>query len=255
MKEAKIISIANHKGGVGKTTTTVSLGAVLAQKGYKVLLVDLDGQANLTTSVLKGEPASSIYQSLCNTDVPLKKYRVHTKYVLDLAPACLEMTSADLVLGSKIARESILTNILQSQKEEYDFILIDCPPSLGLLTINALVASDYVIIPLIPEHLPMNGLQMILKLFYEIKKNGLNSRISILGILLTRWEHNKVHQLMSDNLQKEVGEMLFSTRIRKNITVAKAPQEATNIVEFDPKSNGAIDYVEFANEVLSKLNK
>ena len=168
---AKIISFANHKGGVGKTTTTASMGSILASKGYKVLLVDLDAQANLTSSLLKKEVTTTIYDGLkSQSSTSLYIYKVREDIRLDMIPADLNLAQADLELAGKMARERILSELLENYKSEYDYILIDCPPSLGLLTLNALTASDYVIIPLVAEVLPFNGLKMIFDFINQIKE-------------------------------------------------------------------------------------
>lgn len=251
MKQAKIISIANHKGGVGKTTTTASVGSILATKGYKVLVIDLDAQANLTSSLIKGEVSASIYDAM-KKSTALPKYRVNEKTELDLVPASLELAQADFEMASKIARERILANLLEDYKDKYDYIIMDCPPSLGLMTFNAITASDYVIIPLVAEILPFNGLKMISDFIGQLKKY-LNPKIEILGILITRWESTNLSKGIEERLRNNLGEKIFTTKIRKNVTIAQAPLEATNIVEYDPKSNGAIDYQAFTDEILERM--
>lgn len=252
--QATIISFANHKGGVGKTTTTASVGSILASLGKKILLVDMDAQSNLTSSLLKGEQADrTIYDALtasCRGD----SYRLTIFPIaenLDIVPSSLRLASADLELASVMAREHILTDILQEKKAEYDYILIDCPPSLGLLTLNAVTASDLVVIPLLAEVLPFQGLTMISD-FIRMVKQKLNPKIEIAGILLTRWEKSNLSKQIETGLRAKLGDKVFMTKIRKNIKVAEAPLEAINIVDYDPKSNGAVDYRAFAEELLSK---
>lgn len=252
MKQAKIISVANHKGGVGKTTTTASVGSILASKGYKVLLIDLDAQANLTSSLIKGTVPASIYNAMTSQSSALPIHRVHPKLELDLVPASLELARADLELASRIARERILANLLEEHISNYDYILMDCPPSLGLMTLNAITASDYVIIPLVAEVLPFNGLKMISDFVFTLKKI-LNPQVDILGILITRWEATNLSKTIESGLRKELGDKIFATKIRKNVTIAQAPLEATNIVEYDPKSNGAKDYQAFTDELLERM--
>lgn len=250
---AKIISFANHKGGVGKTTTTASMGSILASKGYKVLLVDLDAQANLTSSLLKKEVTTTIYDGLkSQSSTSLYIYKVREDIRLDMIPADLNLAQADLELAGKMARERILSELLENYKSEYDYILIDCPPSLGLLTLNALTASDYVIIPLVAEILPFNGLKMIFDFINQIKK-FLNPKVNIFGIAITRWEGTKLSKNIEEGLRKQLDDLVFTTKIRKNVTIAQAPLEATNIVDYDKKSNGAQDYIALTEEFLERM--
>lgn len=254
-QQAKIISFANHKGGVGKTTTTASVGPILASMGSKVLLVDMDAQSNLTTSLLKDTQVNrTIYDALSascrGASYDLTIYPISGN--LDIVPSSLRLASADLELSSVMAREHILADILKEQSGSYDYILIDCPPSLGLLTLNAVTASDLVVIPLLAEVLPFQGLTMISD-FIRMVKQKLNPRIEITGILLTRWEKSNLSKQIETGLRAKLGDEVFSTKIRKNIKVAEAPLEAVNIVDYDPKSNGAVDYRAFVEELLEKI--
>jgi putative sporulation initiation inhibitor protein Soj len=172
---------------------------------------------------------------------------------LDIVPSSLRLASADLELSSVMAREHLLSDVLQSQVTNYDYILIDCPPSLGLLTLNALTASNLVIIPLLAEVLPFQGLTMISD-FIRMVKQKLNPKIETAGILLTRWEKSNLSKQIEAGLRAKLGNSVFTTKIRKNIKIAEAPLEAVNIVEYDPKSNGAADYRSFVEELLSKTS-
>lgn len=249
-KSTKTIAIANHKGGVGKTTTAASMGAILAQKGYKVLLIDLDAQANLTCSLLKQEVTTSVYNSFVES-VKLPIYNIGEN--LDLVPSSLQLAQADLQLGSALARERLLEDLLQPVMGDYDYILIDCPPSLSLMTLNAITVSDEVLIPLVAETLPFKGLTMITD-FVGMVKAKLNPKVKVAGVLITRYEKSNLSKQIENGLRESLGELVFETKIRKNITVAQAPLEATNIVDYDKKSNGAIDYVAFTDEYLSRKN-
>ena len=251
MKKTRIITLANHKGGVGKTTTTASVGTILSKKDKKVLLVDLDAQANLTHSVAaKSSIERTIYDALIgevskeNSQLPV--YPINNN--LDIIPADLALANADLQLSAAMARERILERLLKQVKGHYDYILIDCPPSLGLLTLNAIVASDTVIIPLVAEVLPFQGLTMIKDFIEMIKEN-----VSIGGILLTRWENSNLSKQIEEGLREQREIKVYNTKIRKNIKVAEAPLECINIIEYAPKSNGALDYKAFTNEILESL--
>ena len=248
--KTRIISFGNHKGGVGKTTTTASVGSILASKGYKVLVVDLDAQANLTVSLLREEPDDSIYYALTGKSKELPIIPVSEN--LSIIPASLQLAMAEMELTAAISREKILAELLEPVKEKYEFILIDCPPSLGLLTLNAFTASNEIIIPLVAEVLPFKGLTMINDFINQVQ-HRLNGAAHVTGILITRWESTKLTREIEERLRKQLGSLVFTTKIRKNITVAQAPLESKNIVEFDPKCNGALDYRAFTEELLARF--
>lgn len=248
--KTKVISFGNHKGGVGKTTTTVNVGSILASKGYKVLVIDLDAQANLTVSLLKEEPEDSIYHTLTGKKKDLPIIPV-TDY-LSIVPASLQLAMAEMELTAAISREKILAEILEKVKGRYDFVLIDCPPSLGLLTLNAFTASNEIIIPLVAEVLPFKGLMMINDFISQVQ-HRLNREAHVTGILITRWEYTKLTKDIEERLRKQLGSLVYTTKIRKNITIAEAPLESKNIVEFDPKCNGAQDYRTFTEELLNRF--
>lgn len=252
--EAKVISFANHKGGVGKTTTAASVGSILASKGSKVLLVDLDPQANLTCSLLDpSKIEGTVYDALTGKEEG-KNLIAKVNDTLDIVPSSLELASADLELAGVMAREHILDEWLDDYKSSYEYILIDCPPSLGLLTLNAVTASDGVIIPLVAEYLPFVGLTMINN-FIDMVKKKLNPQVSVLGILFTRFEKTIMSRQIEDGLRQQLGNLVFDTKIRKNITLAQAPSELRNIVDYDKKSNGAVDYQNFTEEFINRVSK
>lgn len=248
--KTRVISFGNHKGGVGKTTTTASVGSILAAKGYHVLVIDLDAQANLTVSLLKQEPEDSIYYALTGRrkTLPIISITEH----LSIVPSSLQLAMAEMELTAAISREKILSELLEPVKDDFDFILIDCPPSLGLLTLNAFTASDDIIIPLIAEVLPFKGLTMINDFINQVQ-HRLNPKAHISGILIARWESTKLTREIESRLRGQLGDLVFRTKIRKNITVAEAPLESKNIVDFDPKCNGAQDYKDFTEEILSRM--
>ena len=246
--KTKIIAFGNHKGGVSKTTTTASVGSILASNGYEVLVIDLDAQANLTVSLLKEEPEDSIYYALTGKSetLPIVPVSEH----LSISPASLQLAMAELEMNAVISREKILSGLLEPIKSKFDFILIDCPPSLGVLTLNAFTAANEIIIPLIAEVLPFKGLTMINDFIGKVQKS-LNPAAHVSGILLARWESTKLSKEIEIRLRQQLGDLVFKTKIRKNITIAEAPLESMNIVEFAPKCNGALDYQAFTEELLN----
>lgn len=244
-----IISIANHKGGVGKTTTVASLGAALASAGKRVLMVDLDAQSNLTTSLLCQEQQRTIYDALKERNgLPI----VNVSAGLDIVPASLDLAGIELELAGVFSREFILSDLLKDVANDYDFVLLDCPPSLGLITINALVASSKVIIPLTAEALPFKGLRMLENIIGMIM-GRLNPSLQLGGIVITRWGRRKLNKIVEEGLTEVYGPILFSTRIRENIAIAEAPLTSKNIFDYAPGCNGAIDYQSLATEFINRF--
>lgn len=247
--KCKVIAIANHKGGVGKTTSVASIGDALALMGKRVLLIDLDAQQNLSYSLSGNEdPEVSVYDSLVK-DLPLPVVNVRNN--LDLVPASLDLARAEIDLSTKIAREGILRSLLESKKEEYDYIIIDCPPSLGIVTTNAMVASDEVFIPLTAEALPLKGLTMLDDVIAEIKRR-VNPSLRLGGVFFTRYNNRKLNKEVVAMICERYGEKVFSTKVRENIALAEMPLSGMSIFEYDPKSNGATDYMALAGEVVGR---
>ena len=243
----QIISIVNHKGGVGKTTSVSSLGVALARMGKRVLLVDLDAQGNLTDTLTKTPGDRSIYDSLRTLEtLPV----VNIREGLDLCPSSIDLVSMDLELADKREREYRLSQLLQGL--DYEYILLDCPPSLGLLTINALTASTKVIIPLTPEALPAKGLGTLLDII-ERTKETLNPGLSLGGILITRYNRRKINRLVEETLRETFGDSVFKTKIRENVDIYESPLQGMDIYSYSPNSIGAKDYESLALEVVSKL--
>lgn len=243
----QIISIVNHKGGVGKTTSVSSLGVALARMGKRVLLVDLDAQGNLTDTLTKTPGDRSIYDSLRTLEtLPV----VNIREGLDLCPSSIDLVSMDLELADKKEREYRLSRLLQGL--DYEYILLDCPPSLGLLTINALTASTKVIIPLTPEALPAKGLGTLLDII-ERTKETLNPGLSLGGILITRYNRRKINRLVEETLRETFGDSVFKTKIRENVDISESPLQGMDIYSYSPNSIGAKDYESLSLEVVSKL--
>lgn len=247
--ESHIIAIANHKGGVGKSTSTASIGAALASLGKNVLLIDLDAQQNLSFMLTHQEdPDMSIYDSLVK-DAPLPV--VHVSQRLALVPASLELARAEIDLSTKIAREGILKSLLAEVKDRYDYVLIDCPPSLGIVTTNALVAADELYIPLTAEALPMKGLKMLEDVVGEVRKR-VNPSLTLGGIFLTRFNNRRLNKDVVDNIRTRYGKTVFDSQIRECIALAEMPLVGKSIFDYSPKSNGASDYLALAKEILDR---
>lgn len=248
---SRIISIANHKGGVGKTTAVASTGAALANRGHRVLLVDLDAQANLTASLpVSADEGRTIYEALKERDgLPILKVRDN----LGLVPASLDLAGVELQLSGMMSREFILKDLLEPVAKDYDFILLDCPPSLGLIAVNAFVASTDVIIPLTAEALPYKGLTMINEVLEMVRKR-LNPSLRLTGIVLSRWAGRKLNKIVEESLRYNYGAVVFDTKIRENIAIAEAPLSKEDIFTYSKDSNGAKDYEAMTEELLRRLN-
>lgn len=243
----KIIAIVNQKGGTGKTTTTVNLGCALAKKGKKVLLVDLDAQGNLSYSLGILEIEKSIGQVIMG-EVDFQDILVSTEG-LDVAPAQIDLADVEINIAGELARESILKKIL-AHTEEYDYVLIDCPPSLSLLTINALNAAKWVIVPLQMEVLSLQGLDQIISTINQIKE-VLNENLEILGLLPVMVDsRRKLSREIYEHIEENYNFKIFNSRIRTNVRASEAPSFGESLISYAPTSNGAKDYMDFANEIL-----
>jgi chromosome partitioning protein len=253
-----IISLMNQKGGLGKTTTAINLAAALNQKGCKILLVDSDPQASLTESLgVLDEPGKNLFTEL-SKEMKGDSGNIHeaivlTRSGLPLVPSCIELASAELDLVSVYGREQVLSWMLERLPDQYDYIFIDCPPAISMLTVNALVASDYVLIPLVAEFLPFKGLHSFMHHFKAIKK--LNRKLEILGFVFTKYDERGIMtRKINDELEHEFGEKVFHTHIRTNIQLAKAQEAGLDIFTFDKNCHGAEDYRKLSEEFLQKIN-
>src|SRR5213595_1360909 len=246
----RVISFANQKGGVAKTTTTLNLGVAFAKHGLKVLLVDLDPQGNLTMS--QGLNPDTIERSMFDVLVhllPIENVIEHKE--VDLAVSSIDLAGAELALSSMIGRERALEKALAAVKENYDYILIDTPPSLGLLTINALVASDHVIVPVQCEYLSLRGLVQLENTLSMIREN-LNPDVAIQGILPTMYDKRLLHSKEAvDILKENFGDLVYNTKIRKTIRYAEAPVKGQSVLSYDPSGDAAALYRDLAKEVLN----
>jgi chromosome partitioning protein len=246
---AKVIAFANQKGGVAKTTTTLNLAVAFAEAGHRVLAVDLDPQGNLTMSqgIDPDSVEKSMYDVLVN-NVPIRD--VVRKREIDVACASIDLAGAEIAMSMKIGRERSLEKALKAVREDYDFVCIDTPPSLGLLTINALTAADKVIVPVQCEYLSMRGLIQLQNTLSMIREE-LNPDVQIEGILPTLVDTRTVHAKEAiEILEENFGDRVFATRIRKTIRFAEAPVKGTSVLKYDPEGTAAESYRDLAKEVL-----
>ncbi|HLR68772.1 ParA family protein [Virgibacillus alimentarius] len=248
----KVIAIANQKGGVGKTTTSVNLSACLAQLGNRVLVVDTDPQGNLTSGVgvNKADMDQCVYNVLVE-DLPAENVCVPTNIDrLDIIPATIQLAGAEIELVPTISREIRLKKSLDSLKENYDYIIIDCPPSLGLLTINALTSSDSVLIPVQCEFYALEGLSQLLNTIRLVQKH-LNKQLMIEGVLLTMLDaRTNLGIQVIEEVKKYFQDKVYKSVIPRNVRLGEAPSHGKPIIVYDPKSRGAEVYLELAKEVM-----
>jgi len=250
---ATVISISNHKGGVGKTTSTINIGAGLNRLGYRVLLIDLDPQANLTQSLgVESPDVPSIYDSLRGE---FSLIPIVIGEGLELIQSTLDRSGAEVELSGEAGREFILKELLDEVDKDYDFILIDSAPSLGLLTINGLTASDYVLIPLQAQYLALQGLAKLMEVIEKIKKR-LNKSLAIGGVFLTQYDKRKVlHRDVLETVEEHLKDKLLKSIIRDNIALAEAPAEGLDIFRYNEKSYGAEDYMKLSKELAKTLKQ
>ncbi|HAA37588.1 MAG TPA: sporulation initiation inhibitor Soj [Firmicutes bacterium] len=253
----RIIAVANQKGGVGKTTTSVNLSACLAAEGKKVLLLDIDPQGNATSGIglEKREIKFCIYDALIN-ELPLQN--IIQKAVLpnlDVVPATIQLAGAEIELVPTMSREVRLRNVLAEIKSQYDYIIIDCPPSLGLLTINALSAADSVLVPIQCEYYALEGLSQLTNTVKMVKKH-LNSELEYEGILLTMFDaRTNLSIQVAEEVKKFFGSQVFNAIIPRNVRLSEAPSHGLPIIAYDERSKGAEMYVQLAKEVIANEQK
>jgi chromosome partitioning protein len=248
--ETQVIVLANQKGGVAKTTTTLNLGVAFAEQGFKVLLVDLDPQGNLTMS--QGLNPDSIERSMFDVLV----HRMAIEQVIesrevDIAVSSIDLAGADMALSSQIGRERALDKALAPIRDRYDYILIDTPPSLGLLTINAFVAATGVIVPVQTEYLSLRGLVQLENTLAMVREN-LNPRVEIIGIVPTMFDKRQTHSREADEILREsFGDLVYNTRIRKTVRFAEAPVKGQSVLAYESNGEAARMYRDLAKEVLN----
>lgn len=245
-----VISLLNHKGGVGKTTSAINIGAGLTELGKKVLLIDLDPQANLTISLGIPRQKHTIYEAL-RGEGEMVPYSY--KPGMDVITSSLDLSGAEMELINEAGREFILRELINQVIEDYDFVLIDCPPSLGLLTLNALTSSRWVLIPLQTEFLAVQGLAKIKQVIDKVKFR-LNKQLDIGGVIATMYDSRRVlNRDVVETIHKHFGEKVFKTYIRENVALAEAPAQRKDIFEYAPKSSGSVDYLNLCKEILSRI--
>lgn len=253
----KIISLANQKGGVGKTTTAINLAASLAHEGKNVLLVDADPQANASSGlgVDIQSLTSTIYECLVNDINPHKAILPTTVDNLDIIPSHIDLVGAEIEMLNLPNRENILKGVLAAVRDEYDYIFIDCSPSLGLITVNSLTASDSVIIPVQCEFFALEGIAKLLNTI-KIIKSKLNPSLQIEGFLLTMFDNRlRLSNQVLDEVKRHFGTLVFNTVIRRNVRLSEAPSHGLSVIDYDASSKGAKNYQALAKELLDKTKK
>ncbi len=254
---ARVISLSNQKGGVGKTTTTVNLGSFLAEMGQRVLIIDIDpqGNAGFGVGVNAEEIETTIYEVLIG-EIPIHEGIFKTDVEnLELIPSNIHLSGAQVDLMDKDGKEFILKNAIEEIRPDYDFILIDCPPSLGVLTLNSLVAADSVLIPLQCEYYALEGLSQLLRIIAMVQEK-LNTKLAIEGVVLTMYDpRTKLSQQIVADVREFFPNKVFDTVINRNVRLSEAPSFGQPIGEYDRSSAGSIAYSSLAKEVLENGNK
>ncbi len=252
-----IIAIANQKGGVGKTTTSISLSSCLAEKGMTVLAVDLDPQANLTSGfgMEKGELEYTVYDLLIGRADIQQVIQKNVLEHLDVLPSSLDLAGAEVELMSVVGKEFLLRNAFEPIRDSYDYIIIDCPPSLSTLTVNAMTAATAVLVPIQCEYYALEGLSQLIQTV-ELVKERLNSELYIAGVVLTMYDsRTNLSMQVAENVRENLDQTVYDTVIPRNIRLAEAPSYGLPINIYDPRSAGAESYEQLADEVIQKIKR
>lgn len=251
---SKVISLANQKGGVGKTTTAINLSAALAGQGKRVLLIDADPQANASSGLgvdIRGLK-HTIYECLVGDSNPAEAIVPTSIKNLSLIPSHIDLVGAEIEMLKIENRETILKRIINSVRSDYDYVLIDCSPSLGLITVNALTASDSVIIPVQCEFFALEGIAKLLNTIRIIKSN-LNPALQIEGFLLTMYDNRlRLSNQVYEEVKRHFGDLVFNTVISRNVRLSEAPSHGMSVIEYDPSSKGAKNYINLAKELIKR---
>lgn len=246
----KVIAILNHKGGTGKTTSSLNIGAGLAKLNKKVLLIDIDPQTNLSEGLGVRNAEKSIYQNI-KGDPRLPILNITDN--LDLIPASIDLLGAELEMVSIFGRETIIKKLLNPIKDNYDYIILDCPPAIGMLTVNAIVASDTLLIPLEAEFYSYTGIDKLVDIIQKVKDNY-NENLTIGGVFITKYNAQRsLTGKMKASIGKYFGDKLFDTAIRVNISLSEAQLSGKSVFDYAPTSNGAKDYSDLVNEITAKI--
>lgn len=254
-KQAKVLCFSNHKGGVGKTCSACNVAAGFAKKKKKTLVIDLDPQANLSISLGASDTSeNSIYEAL-TSQISIEDAIHPINDYLDIVPASLDLAGAEVELSSEPGREVILREMLSGLRDKYDYIVIDCAPSLGILTTNALTAADEVFIPVQSQYLALQGISKLMDVIYIVQKR-LNKGLMVGGVFITQFDSRKVlDKEIAKAIETHFASSILKTKIRDNVTLAEAPGSGKDIFHYQPKSNGAADYQALCSEIMTRHKK